>query len=293
MNITEKQMTKTCIITGGTSGIGFETTRILSQLKNKVIIIGKDSVKGELAVKKIIEDTGNKDVSFFEAELSSKQSILDTCHLIKEKFPVIDVLINNAGYISSYHELNQDGIEMQMAVNHYAPIILISELLPSLLKSQQGRIIQVSSRAHGRGKIIWNDLNLKQKYSLSKSYNQSKLANLMAMYKIAELLKKSNVTVNSYHPGLVNTTIGEKHTRFLEKSAWKMIKILGRPPHIAAEDAIYLALSNDVSDISGGYFHNKKQIKSSNKSYKIDEINKLWKHSCQIAGVNELQLSID
>lgn len=280
-------MNKTCIITGGTSGIGLETARILAQQNHNVIILARSREKGEVAVAQLIESTNNKKIQYFEVDLSSKQSIIDVCGLIREKLSAIDVLINNAAYISSYHQLNDEGIELQMAVNHYAPIHLIKELLPLLIKSTGSRIIQVTSRAHARGKIWWDDINLKKKYSLSKSYNQSKLANLIVMYKIAELLNGTGVTVNSYHPGLVNTEIGDKHTSFIEKYAWKGIKILGRSPKKAAEDAIYLALSDRVKDNSGGYFHNKKQIQSSKASYDINLRNKLWKHSCRISGIAE------
>lgn len=274
------------IITGATSGVGLATAKLMAKKENELILVGRNLKIGNETIQLLKSNYPVEKIHFILMDLSSKKSIINGCAEIKKLVDTVDVLINNAGYITSYHALSEDNIEMQMAVNHYAPILLVHELFPLLQKSAQARIIQVSSRAHSRGKIFWDDLNLNKSYSLSKSYNQSKLANLLASYKLAELLKDTKITVNSFHPGLVNTKIGEKHTDLISNYAWKLIKILGNQPSKSALDAVYLASDPGLAKVSGKYFHQQRQITSSKNSYNKEDMNKVWDHSCDMLGIS-------
>lgn len=274
------------IITGATSGVGLATAKLLAKKENELILVGRNLEKGNETIQFLKSNYPVEKIHFILMDLSAKKSIVKGCDEIKKLVDAVDVLINNAGYITSYHALSEDNIEMQMAVNHYAPILLVHELFPLLQKSAQARIIQVSSRAHSRGKIFWDDINLNKNYSLSKSYNQSKLANLLASYKLADLLKESKITINSFHPGLVNTKIGEKHTDLISNYAWKLIKLLGNSPNKSALDAVYLASDQGLAKVSGKYFHQKKQIKSSTASHNKEDIERIWNHSCEVLGIS-------
>lgn len=274
------------IITGATSGVGLATAKLMAKKENELILVGRNLKIGNETIQLLKSNYPVEKIHFILMDLSAKKSIVKGCDEIKKLVDAVDVLINNAGYITSYHALSEDNIEMQMAVNHYAPILLVHELFPLLQKSAQARIIQVSSRAHSRGKIFWDDINLNKSYSLSKSYNQSKLANLLASYKLAELLKDTKITVNSFHPGLVNTKIGEKHTDLISNYAWKLIKILGNQPSKSALDAVYLASDPGLAKVSGKYFHQQRQITSSKNSYNKEDMNKVWDHSCDVLGIS-------
>ena len=274
------------IITGATSGVGLATAKLLAKKENELILVGRNLEKGNETIQLLKSNYPVEKIHFILMDLSAKKSIVKGCDEIKKLVDTVDVLINNAGYITSYHTLNEDNVEMQMAVNHYAPILLVHELFPLLQNSAQARIIQVSSRAHSRGKIFWDDINLNKSYSLSKSYNQSKLANLLASYKLADLLKESKITINSFHPGLVNTKIGEKHTDLISNYAWKLIKLLGNSPNKSALDAVYLASDQGLAKVSGKYFHQKKQIKSSTASHNKEDIERIWNYSCEVLGIS-------
>lgn len=280
-------MQKTIILTGGTSGIGLATLKELATLNQTVIVLSRNTKENHLIVESVIKKSNNNNITFFPTDLASKDEIINSVETIEKKFQQVDVLINNAGYVSSSHHLTKDQYEQQLMVNHFAPLLLSLHLLPLLQKSTQGRIINVTSRAHARGRIWWDDINLIQKYSGSKSYNQSKLANLMTSYKLAELLKETTITVNSFHPGLVNTSIGNKHHKWYESFAWSIIKQLGANPSSACQDAVYLALDEDVAYKTGGYYHQRKKIKSSKYSYNKKNIDRIWNLSCQLLGVDE------
>lgn len=276
---------KTCIITGATSGIGLATALELAKNNCRIIVLSKNAQKCSAAVDKINVVSNRKDHLYFSVDLSSQKAIKKVSAEIREKLDVIDILINNASCVSSEFVLTEDKIELQFAVNHVAPFILTHYLLPQINKSVQGRIINVNSRAHGRATINWDDIYFSKNYNLTKCYNQSKLANMYFTYVLAQRLKNTSTTVNAFHPGLVNTDFGEKNTSKFHAFAWKLMKVLGRSPDIAAQDAVYLALEPELAQIKGKYFHNKKQILSSDLSYNNEFAEKIWHLTCNSCGI--------
>lgn len=150
---------------------------------------------------------------------------------LKNEINNIDILINNAGVMRCPRSLTEDGIELQLGVNHMGHFLLTNLLLDLLKvlcninyvlilifkyvfnfymfikKSTPSRIIVVSSIAHTRGKINYDDLNSDKNYDKSDAYNQSKLANLLFARELAKRLKDTNITVNSVHPGIVSTEL--------------------------------------------------------------------------------------
>lgn len=282
---------KTCIISGSSSGIGLATALALAQENCRIVVLSKNEVKCRSAIKMITEASGRKDHLFFSVDLSSQKAIRNVCVEIKKKLDVVDVLINNASCVSSKLVFTEDNVELQFAVNHIAPFMLSHYLLPHLNRSKQGRIINVNSRAHGRATINWDDIFYIKNYNLTKCYNQSKLANMYFTYILAERLKSTGITVNVFHPGLVNTDFGEKNTSQFHAIAWKLMKVLGKKPEVAALDAHYLALESDLNFISGKYFYAKKQIQSSELSYNADFAEKIWSLSCNISGIKNEEYS--
>lgn len=276
---------KTCIITGSSSGIGFASALALAKEDCRIIVLSKNEEKCRSAIQQINEVSVRKDHLFFSVDLSSQKSLKNVCGEIKEKVDVVDVLINNASCVSSKLIFTEDNVELQFAVNHIAPFMLSHYLLPQLSRSQQGRIINVNSRAHGRANINWDDISFSKNYNLTKCYNQSKLANMYFTYVLAKRLNSTGITVNAFHPGLVNTDFGEKNTSQFHALAWKLMKVLGKKAEVAAFDAVYLALGSDLSLITGKYFHNKNQIRSSELSYNSDFAQKLWNLTCNISGI--------
>ncbi|MFW9968822.1 MAG: SDR family NAD(P)-dependent oxidoreductase [Candidatus Odinarchaeota archaeon] len=162
---------KICLITGANSGIGKETARALAKMNATVIMLCRDKERGETARKEIIEETGNKNVDLLLCDLSSQDSIRNFVSEFKNKYQYLHVLINNAGVMLKTRQLSVDGYEMNFAVHLLGPFLLTNLLLDTLKKSAPSRIINVTSAAHKRAKINFEDLQSKnKKYRLFSSY---------------------------------------------------------------------------------------------------------------------------
>jgi NAD(P)-dependent dehydrogenase (short-subunit alcohol dehydrogenase family) len=281
---------KNCVVTGGNSGIGFETALALANSGANVIIVSRSQEKAEAAVKSIKAKSQNNRVDYVLADLSSQKSIRDAAKYIRRDFEKIDVLVNNAGTWFSELKLTEDGVERQFAVNHLAYVLLTHELLGPVQKSPDGRIICVGSDSHFHGKIHFDDLSLGRKYHGIKAYAQSKMANVMFVYELDKRLKErkiEHVTINCVQPGLVKTDIGLKHTISLHGLAWRIRRLGGVSPAKGAETSIYLACSEEVAGESGKYWDKCKPKPSSKRSYIEEDSSRLWDICMDLCGIND------
>jgi NAD(P)-dependent dehydrogenase (short-subunit alcohol dehydrogenase family) len=281
---------KNCVVTGGNSGIGFETALALANSGANVIIVSRNQDKAEAAVKSIKAKSQNIQVDYVLADLSSQKSIRDAAKYIRRDFDRIDVLVNNAGTWFSELRLTEDGVERQFAVNHLAYVLLTHELLDVVQKSPDGRIICVGSDSHFHGKIHFDDLSLGRKYHGIKAYAQSKMANVMFVYELDKRLKErqiENISINCVQPGLVKTDIGLKHTISLHGLAWRIRRLGGVSPAKGAETSIYLACSEEVKGLSGKYWDKCTPKPSSKRSYIEDDSGRLWHICLDLCGIND------
>ncbi len=175
---------KTAVITGATSGIGYGIAKGLAMRHFRLALIGRNQEKGEAVVENLKSLTNNPSISYYNVDLCSQKQIRQTGREIRDGFPRIDVLINNAGVWTSRCELTEEGIEKQFAVNHLAYFLLTHLLYPSIAKSDNGRIINTGSDSHRYGRINFGDYNLQNSYHGLKAYGQSKLANLLFTYEL-------------------------------------------------------------------------------------------------------------
>ena len=281
---------KNCVITGGNSGIGFETALALAKLKANVIILSRSNEKAMAAVKSIKAKSQNNAVNYVLVDLSSQQSIREAAKQIKQEFEKVDVLVNNAGTWISKLELTEDGVETQFAVNHLAYFLLTHELLGLLQKSEDARIVCVGSDSHFHGKMHFDDLSLGKKYHGLKAYAQSKLANTLFTYELDRQLKSkgiNNISINCVQPGLVKTDIGLKHTISLHSLAWKIRRMSGVTPAEGAKTSIFLASAEEAKGESGKYWDKCKAKPSSKNSYIEDDAARLWEISKNLCSVED------
>lgn len=276
---------KTCVITGATSGIGYGIAKGLAARNFELILIGRDTQKGQSTTEALKSKTGNTSIHYYTIDLCSQKQIRKTGEEIKNNHPDIDVLINNAGVWTSRYELTDDHIEKQFAVNHLAYFLLTHLLYPTLAKRQDGRIINIGSDSHKFGKINFDDLNLEHTYHGLKAYSQSKLANILFTYELHRQKKEDHVSVYCVQPGLVKTDIGVKHTNPFHSFMWKLRRLGGMTPDQAAETAIYLATADEVSKSSGLYWDKCKPKPSSVRSKNPEDAARLWKMSEQLCGI--------
>jgi retinol dehydrogenase 12 len=164
---------KICLITGGTNGIGKSTAQGLARLGATVVIVGRDAQKAAQVIEDIRSATGNPNVDSLLADLSSQQAIHHLAREFKRKYSQLHVLLNNAGGAFTTRQISVDGIEMTLALNHLAYFLLTNLLLDTPKASAPARIINVSSDAHARGKIDFDNLQGERSYSSFGPYGNS------------------------------------------------------------------------------------------------------------------------
>ncbi|MEI6851878.1 MAG: SDR family oxidoreductase [Bacteroidota bacterium] len=270
---------KICLITGATSGIGQQTALQLCRMGAKVIITYRDKQKA-LETKQWIEKETPSSLDIYYCDFASFDSIRSFVKEITVQYPRIDVLINNAGIWESQRKLSKDGIELNFATNYLAPFLLTHLLLPSLSQSTPSRIINVSSGAHKNAVINFDDIEMSKNFSGFKAYGQSKLANILFTKHLAAKLEGKNITVNCLHPGVVSTNIFKN----LGKVGIFFMKPIMINPEKGAATSVYLAASEEVSNISGKYFSRKKVVNSSPTSCDREIARKLWDVSVDYVG---------
>jgi NAD(P)-dependent dehydrogenase (short-subunit alcohol dehydrogenase family) len=275
---------KICVVTGANSGIGKVTAEALAQQGATVVMVCRDRGRGEAALQEIKKKIGNEKIVLVLADLSSQQEIRSAAREIGSRYVKIDVLVNNAGGIHPTRTLTPDGIEATFAVNHLGYFLLANLLLPQLKASPAARIVNVTSQAHQYGRIFFDDLGLEKRFNPMMSYAQSKLANILFTYELARRLEGTRITVNTLHPGGVATNFGKELTG-IAGFVFKHLGFLMRSPRKGAETVIWLATSSEVEGVSGKYFRDKKEIRSSEISYNVDIARRLWQVSAELTGV--------
>lgn len=267
---------KTVLVTGANQGIGRETARALAKLGARVLLVCRNAEKGRIATEEIVRAGGLAEL--FVADLSHQSDVRRVAREVKEKHPVLDVLVNNAGVLVTERRVTKDGIEETLALNHLGYFLLTHELLEPLLAAKSARIVNVASRAHARAKLRFEDLQFSRGYSMMGAYAHSKLLNVLFTYELARRLEGTNVTANCLHPGVVASGFAQTYG-----GAVAMLAKLARPFLLSTEEGaktqIYLASSPEVEGVSGRYFDKCRAIRSSSASYDVSAQKKLWEMS--------------
>ncbi|XP_014271722.1 retinol dehydrogenase 13 [Halyomorpha halys] len=271
---------KVVIVTGANTGIGKETVRELAKRKGKIIMACRNLQLCEKAREEIVLETNNKYVYCRKCDLSSQESIKKFVETFKKEENRLHILINNAGVMRCPPLKTKEGIEMQFGVNHIGHFLLTMMLLDVLKKSAPSRIINVSSIAHFRGRINKEDLNSERNYDGGTAYAQSKLANILFTNELARKLEGTGVTVNSVHPGIVETEI-TRHMSFFNSTISSLflkpiIRIFLKNPIQGAQTTLYAALSPDLEGVTGKYFSNCMETKTSQEARDESLARWLW-----------------
>jgi NAD(P)-dependent dehydrogenase (short-subunit alcohol dehydrogenase family) len=196
----------------------------------------------------------------------------------------LHVLINNAGVFNLKRKLTSDGLEEVFAVNHLAYFMLTLLLLDRIKESAPARIINIASDLHKRATLRFDDLGGERSYGGMSSYGQSKLANVVFTYELARRLAGTGVTVNCVHPGAVATNLASNNGA-LATVVWKLIGPFMKSSENGARTQIYLASSPEVAGITGKYFIDSKEARSSAESHDPDIGRRLWEVSAQMTGL--------
>ena len=283
----ENMQGKVCLITGATSGIGEVTAHELAKQGATVVVVGRNRQKAEATVHEIKSHTGNQDVGYLLADLSSQKEVRGLAKEFEARHDRLDVLVNNAGAIFSEYGETGDGIERTFAVNHLNYFLLTNLLLDELIAGAPSRIVNVSSGAHQGAELDFDDLGTRQNYGFMKAYGRSKLANVLFTYELARRLEESGITANALHPGAVATNFGSNNAVWYARPVLALFRFFAVTPEKGAETSVYLASSPEVEGVTGKYFANKKPVSSSKTSYDREAAKKLWRVSEEMTGLSE------
>jgi NAD(P)-dependent dehydrogenase (short-subunit alcohol dehydrogenase family) len=278
---------KRVVITGANSGLGYETARALAKMDANIIMLCRSFEKGTQAAARIRAEYPDAKLHVIPVSLESQEHIRQVAAEIRDIFPVIDVLINNAGTWISELTYTEDRIESMFAVNHLAYFLLTHALYPGLIKAESPRIVSVASDSHFHGKINFQDIHLTKNYHGLKAYAQSKLANIHFMYELHRRKPQIHLSTFAVQPGLVKTDIGVKKTNWLHALAWKLRRSGGVTPEIGAQTQIFLASDPNIHEQSGLYWDKCKPKSSSTDSYNREDSERLWNLCCDLCKISD------
>ncbi|KAH8307730.1 hypothetical protein KR044_011318 [Drosophila immigrans] len=274
---------KVVIVTGSNTGIGKETVLELARRGATVYMACRDKSKSEQARLEIIRETNNQNIFFRELDLASLDSIRKFATGFKSEQKRLDILINNAGVMHCPRMLTKDGFEMQLGTNHMGHFLLTNLLLDVLKKSSPSRIVNVSSLVHSSGVIKFDDLNSEKSYKPDTAYSQSKLANILFTQELAKRLEGTGVTVNSLHPGVVQTELTRHVAIFNNIFASILVRplvwLLFKTAKNGAQTTLYAALDPDLNGVTGLYFSDCKPKDVSAAAKDANSAKRLWEES--------------
>lgn len=244
------------LITGANSGIGKAAAEGLAAQGAHVVMLCRSAERGEEARANILARARRGTVDLMTADLASQASIRQFAREFTQRYPRLDVLINNAGVNTSEQSFTQEGIDLIFGVNHVAHFLLTQLLMDSLRASQAGRIINIAS-IWARETLEWDQLHTVSKYDHLRAYGFSKLSNLIFTCELARRLEGSRITANACHPGAVRSNLGRDYKGFLGIANAVAQYFIPKSAQ-GAEVMVHLATSPEVEGKSGLYFGPKK-----------------------------------
>jgi NAD(P)-dependent dehydrogenase (short-subunit alcohol dehydrogenase family) len=271
-----------CVVTGATSGIGKAAATALARLGATVVLVGRDRGRTEAAAAQIAAVSGSAPRAEI-ADLASLEQVRGLAGRLAG-LERIDVLINNAGLVLGERRVTPDGLEHVFALNHLAPFLLTSLLLPKLTASAPARVVTVTSDAHSTARLDLSDPNLEHGWDSWRSYANSKLANILFTRELARRLDGTGVTATCAHPGVVRTGFG-RESRPLLKLGITIARPFMASPERGADTVVYLASSPDVAGQTGGYYV-KRQRREPSAAARDDTLaRELWELSEKMTGL--------
>jgi NAD(P)-dependent dehydrogenase (short-subunit alcohol dehydrogenase family) len=263
---------KTVLVTGATDGLGRHVARELAAKGATVLVHGRSQERLEAIVEDVRGQEGGGEVRSYLADFSSLAAVRGLAERILADEERLDVLVNNAGTVSRERLMSEDGVELTFAVNYLSNFLLTRLLMPLLRNSAPARIVNVASA--GQSPIDFSNPMLERGYDAMRAYSQSKLAQIMFTFELAEREGDAGITVNALHPAslmdtkMVNEAFGYSMSTVEEGS----------------EAVVRLALSSEVGDTTGAYFDGTSEARADRQAYEPQARERLWTLSEQLCG---------
>ncbi|XP_041970758.1 retinol dehydrogenase 14-like [Aricia agestis] len=276
---------KVVLVTGGTSGIGYETAADLAERGARVLIASNER-HGDSVRDTIVARSGNTDVHFIYLDLASLDSVRSVANHILSTEKRLDVLINNAGALFTGNKKSKDGLLLGMQINYFGPFLLTMLLLPLLKKTAPSRIVNVSSKSYQHGTVDLKDINKGHTGFLSFyfTYSDAKLCVALITMELSRRLEGSGVTANFLHPGSAKTNI---NTMWIARTLYVLLKGIYKTPRHTAQTSIHLAVSPQVENISGCYFRDCQLKRPHKKVFDKELARDLWDLSIKLVKLDK------
>jgi len=283
------QKSRVAIVTGSSSGIGYETARVLAEKNATVIMAVRNLEKGNAAADKIRAGHHNADITVMELDLATLESVRSFAARFKENYSRLDLLINNAGVMMPPYSKTADGFELQFGTNHLGHFALTGLLIDLINKTPDSRIVNESSGVHNYGELDFDDLNWESRpYKKMKAYADSKIANIYFTYELQRRLEEagSNTIVTAAHPGWTATEL-QRHTSLFSF----LNPFFAQDITMGALPTLYAAVGPDVK--GGDYYGPSgwremkgypKKVESNKLSHDNKIAAKLWEVSEALMG---------
>lgn len=280
------------VITGATSGIGYATAHLLLERGATVIGVGRSPDRCRSAEKHLRSPHGRSgDVTFITADLAAQSEVRRVAQEVNAALDQatdrrLAALINNAAIVPFWQIRTREGFDLQWAVNHLAPFLLTSLLLPRLRTAPAARVVTLSSESHRHGRLDWQDIQLLHHYHPLRAYCLTKLANILFTVELNRRLgPESGTRAFAADPGLVNTEIGFKSGALLAHLVWAIRRRSGVSPIRSAQGVVFLATESSIQTSHEIYWRNAKPIRPSERATDPQAARKLWEISAHMCGV--------
>jgi NAD(P)-dependent dehydrogenase (short-subunit alcohol dehydrogenase family) len=271
---------KRVVITGATAGIGLAAAEELARRGAQLAMVARDADRARSAADRIAAaapDAAPPDVLM--ADLSSQVSVRRVAAEVAERYPRVDVLVNNAGAINTKRVTTEDGIELTWAVNHLAPFLLTTLLLDRLRASAPARVVTTASDAHMGARIPFEDFEAGTDRTVGfRRYAQTKLANILFTSELARRIEDSGVTANCYHPGFVASNFNRNNGARM-RLAMMLSRPFARSNERGADTLVWLADSPEVAEQSGWYYVDRRLGRPSREAVDRESARRLWELS--------------
>ncbi len=288
---------RTIVVTGGNSGLGFESVKAFAEKGARTIMACRSLEKGDNARRKILDSVPAADIIVMELDLADLKSVQAFVAKFKQNHSRLDVLLNNAGIMMSPYAVTKDGFESQIGTNHFGHFALTGLLLDTLRKTPKSRVVSVSSMAHKSGMMNFDNLMFENGvgYGPMKAYGQSKLSNLLFTYELQRFFDANKIDCMALaaHPGFSSTNLANNiKNQFLVKILMPVINLMAQPASMGALPLIRASVDPSVKPAEFYGPDSKHEMKgypvlveSTKASHNPEDAKRLWEVSEKLTNV--------
>jgi NAD(P)-dependent dehydrogenase (short-subunit alcohol dehydrogenase family) len=276
---------KPYVVTGANAGIGKAIAMKLAGMGRRVVMVSRDPEKGRLAAEEVRSATKSGAVELVCGSLNTVADAKRLAETIRDRYPEIRCLINNAGVWMTKRVLNKDDLETTFMVNHLGPFILTNLLVPNLTAGRPARVVNVNAELYVFGRLDLKRTPHGDDFGRFFTYCSTKQANVLFTVELARRLEGTNVTVNALHPGVIRTKLATGDITGALGAAVKAWKWFMKTPEEGADTPVWVATAPELEGVTGRYFNLTKEADIREKGKDPRAAARLWEMSAELSGV--------